>query len=204
MRSSRDTIRAAAVVGAIALAAVIAVAWAAAPTVQALLRATRPPTDAMRAASAHVDLTGTASTPPRPAASPRTDRERLAANAHRLLGIPYEWGAKGPEAFDCSGFTKAAYASIGVTIPDGSFNQAEGERPLSSLADLTPGDLLFYRWPGSKGVGHVTMYIGDGWVIGTGSPGQPKAVTVYPLASDFAQAPGTIVTFRHVVLPDER
>jgi cell wall-associated NlpC family hydrolase len=127
------------------------------PRVQAMLRPKAPPTDAMRAASTQLDLSATAPSPPEPPVRPRNDRERLIASAHALLGRPYEWGAKGPDAFDCSGFTKAAYAAIGVRLPDGSFNQAEGERVLRSLADLAPGDLLFYRWNGNIGVSHVTM-----------------------------------------------
>ncbi|MCX8007935.1 MAG: C40 family peptidase [Coriobacteriia bacterium] len=131
----------------------------------------------------------------------RTDRDRLVLSARSLLGTPYRWGAKGPDAYDCSGFTKAAYEAVGVRLPDGSFNQADGERPLRSLDELTVGDLLFYRWNGAVGVSHVTMYLGGGWVIGTGSPATPDRVGIYPLWTDF-QVPDTTVTFRHVAMPD--
>ena len=39
------------------------------------------------------------------------------AYAEAQLGKPYEWGATGPDAFDCSGLVMEAYASAGVTIP---------------------------------------------------------------------------------------
>lgn len=137
-------------------------------------------------------------------AKPRTDRERLIAAGVEMLGVPYRFGAKGPDEIDCSGFTKEAYEAVGVALPDGSFNQAEGEKPLpANLAELVPGDLLFYRWVGNDAVGHVTMYAGDGWVIGTGSPGQPKYVVVYPLANDLRDD-GRIITTRHIALPDEK
>jgi cell wall-associated NlpC family hydrolase len=123
--------------------------------------------------------------------------------AFGLVGKPYAWGAKGPGAYDCSGFTKAAYAAAGVRLPDGSFNQAAGEEPLRHEDQLTAGDLLLYRWPDSVSVAHVTIYAGDGWVIGTGSPGKPPKVVVYPLADDL-RADGRIITFRHVRLADER
>lgn len=120
-----------------------------------------------------------------------------------MLGIPYQWEAKGPNAYDCSGFTKAAYAAGGVALPDGSFNQADHENPLDDPARLTPGDLLFYRWVGKNNISHVTLYAGDGWVIGTGSPGQPPMVVLYPLSDDLHDN-GDVITYRHVRLPDEQ
>jgi cell wall-associated NlpC family hydrolase len=126
----------------------------------------------------------------------------LLAAAYALRGVPYKWAAKGPRAFDCSGFTKAAHAAIGVRLPDGSFNQAIGEKRLTSMRVLAPGDLLFYRWNGAKSVSHVTIYVGEGWVIGTGSPGQLREVVVYPLADDLT-VPCTVITYRRIRLGDD-
>ena len=168
-----------------------------------MLRPERPPTAAMQDASSGLSFDGTSDSPPAPPEAPSTDRERLLAEAHRLLGTPYEWGAKGPDTFDCSGLTKALYSVVGVELPDGSFNQAEGEQAFSSLGSLSPGDLLFYRWAGNVGVTHVTMYAGDGWVIGTGSPHQPGEAVLYRLESDY-RSPRTVITYRHIALPDEQ
>jgi cell wall-associated NlpC family hydrolase len=162
-----------------------------------------PASPAMR--SAMSTLTSVAMTDaPRPhaAAHPGTDRERLMAAAFAMEGIPYKFGAKGPALLDCSGFTKHAYAAVGVTLPDGSFKQASGEQPLATAGSLVAGDLLFYRWAGSDQISHVTMYAGDGWVVGTGSPGQPAMVVVYPLSSD-VKNDGRVITYRHIKLPDE-
>lgn len=125
------------------------------------------------------------------------------AAAFALEGVPYRYGGKGRNALDCSGFTKLAYAAVGVTLPNGSFNQSVGEKTLASVSELVPGDLLFYRWAGSERITHVTMYAGDGWVIGTGTPGEPAHVVVYPLAHDL-RADGRVITFRHIALGDER
>lgn len=184
----------------IVLAAVAAWRWLPVPS--------EPSSDAV--ASAARPITGrdpsspSAETPPpfAPPINPQTDRERLIAAACSMRDIPYEWGAKGPDHYDCSGFTKAAYRAVGIQLPDGSFNQAEGEQPFGSPDELSAGDLLFYRWPGKQGVSHVTMYAGDGWVIGTGTPGQPMKVTVYPLLNDLP-TDGTVITFRHIRLADE-
>ena len=134
---------------------------------------------------------------------PDSDRGRLVAAALSLQGVPYKWGGKGPADYDCSGFTKAAYLRVGIVLPDGSFNQAKGEKPLSNASQLAAGDLIFYRWKSGDGVTHVTMYAGRGWVVGTGTPGEPLKVTLYPLAHDLV-ADGRALTYRHIVLADER
>jgi cell wall-associated NlpC family hydrolase len=168
-------------------------------------RPVAPASAEMQSATAALVASGdekSAIAPAAPAA-PKTDRQRLMAAAYSLKGIPYKWGAKGPDHLDCSGFTKAAYAKIGVELPDGSFNQAKGERALRFPNKLAPGDLIFYRWASGKGVKHVTMYAGDGWVIGTGSPGQLGKVVLYPLSADLVND-GRVLTYRHVLLADER
>ena len=162
-----------------------------------------PATPAMRAATSELTSAAATQTPrPHAAAHPHTDRERLMAAAFAMEGIPYKFGAKGPTLLDCSGFTKRAYTAVGVTLPDGSFKQASGEQPLRTQGSLVAGDLLFYRWAGGDQITHVTMYAGNGWVVGTGSPGQPPKVVVYPLSADLKND-GRVITFRHVRLQDE-
>lgn len=159
-------------------------------------------TPAMRAAMSKLASSIPAgSTRPRAVSHPASDRERLLAAAFSLEGIPYKWGAKSGDSLDCSGFTRRAYSAVGVKLPDGSFNQAASEQPLGDVRDLTAGDLLFYRWAGATGVTHVTMYAGDGWVIGTGTPGQPWYVGVYPISYDVVDD-GRAITFRHIKLSD--
>ena len=82
------------------------------------------------------------------------------------LGDPYRWGATGPDSFDCSGLTSSAYAAAGVSIPRVSRAQW-GAGPHVAVANLLPGDLLFYadnpRDPAS--IHHVGMYIGNGLMV---------------------------------------
>lgn len=76
------------------------------------------------------------------------------------VGYPYVWAAEGPDAYDCSGLTTAAYRSIGVSIPHYSGYQATLGTAVSR-DNLQPGDLIFWFSP----VSHVSLYIGDGMMV---------------------------------------
>jgi cell wall-associated NlpC family hydrolase len=82
------------------------------------------------------------------------------------LGDPYRWGASGPDTFDCSGLTSSAYRAAGVAIPRVSRAQW-GAGPHVAVANLLPGDLVFYADnPGDPAtIHHVGMYIGNGLMI---------------------------------------
>jgi len=78
------------------------------------------------------------------------------------LGDPYLWGGNGPDAFDCSGLTKAAWAAAGVSIMRTAADQASssGGTHVSS-SNLLPGDLVFFNSP----ITHVGIYLGDGLMV---------------------------------------
>jgi peptidoglycan DL-endopeptidase CwlO len=80
--------------------------------------------------------------------------------AFEQLGKPYVWGAGGPDAYDCSGLTSAAWARAGVTLPHNAREQYAAVAHVSR-ADLRPGDLVFYY----GGISHVALYIGNGLMI---------------------------------------
>ena len=79
------------------------------------------------------------------------------------LAKPYLWGATGPDAWDCSGLTMAAWAAAGVTVPRTTFAQVLTGSPVTSTAGLQPGDLIFTAGldgtPSSPG--HVGLFLGD-------------------------------------------
>ncbi len=106
-----------------------------------------------------------------------TAAEQAISFAEAQLGKPYQWGAAGPDAFDCSGLVYAAYASAGVTIGRTTF-QWRDDGPSVPLDQLQPGDLLFYA--GSDGSaanpGHVVMFLGKGQVIQAPQTGQPVQI----------------------------
>ena len=82
------------------------------------------------------------------------------AAAQRQLGKPYQWGAAGPDSFDCSGLTMWAWAAAGVSLPHytGAQYSATTHIPLSVLQ---PGDPVFFY----SDLSHVGLYVGNGMMI---------------------------------------
>jgi cell wall-associated NlpC family hydrolase len=97
---------------------------------------------------------------------------KIIAYARAQIGKPYQWGATGPDAFDCSGLAMMAYRAAGITIPRTSQLQwAAGPRVPASQAQ--PGDLVFFA--GSDGTrtapGHVGILTGKNQMIDAPSRG---------------------------------
>ncbi|WP_372507138.1 C40 family peptidase [Actinomadura madurae] len=65
------------------------------------------------------------------------------------------WGATGPNSWDCSGLTQAAWRAAGVNIPRVTYDQIAYGTP-TSRAKAYPGDLYFPHR------GHVMMVTGMG------------------------------------------
>jgi cell wall-associated NlpC family hydrolase len=106
-----------------------------------------------------------------PAAAP-THAAQVAVNtALAQQGKPYVWGAAGPNSYDCSGLTQAAYRAAGISLPHSSSMQSRVGTPVA-LSALQPGDLLFFYSP----VSHVGMYIGNGQMVHASTAGQPVKV----------------------------
>ena len=65
--------------------------------------------------------------------------------ASKYLGVPYAWGGTDPSTgLDCSGLTQRVFADLGIDIPRTSSQQATSGRPVASLAEAQPGDLVFF------------------------------------------------------------
>ena len=82
------------------------------------------------------------------------------AFARTQLGKPYQWGAAGPNAYDCSGLLLQAWRSAGRSLPHSSraLYAMTSHIPVSAVR---PGDLVFYGQP----IHHVGMYVGNGEMI---------------------------------------
>ncbi len=77
-------------------------------------------------------------------------------------GLPYVWGASGPDSFDCSGLVQWAMARAGIQMPRVAADQAR-TGPAVPVSQLQPGDLLFYHTdPTDPGyISHVAIYLGN-------------------------------------------
>ncbi len=108
------------------------------------------------------------------------------AYAMGQVGDAYVYGAAGPDAFDCSGLTMAAWAAAGVGLPHSSSAQY-GSGPQIAASDLQPGDLVFYYSP----ISHVGMYIGNGMIVHAANPGTGVVVSgLYSMPYSGAVRPG--------------
>ncbi|WP_030903661.1 C40 family peptidase [Streptomyces sp. NRRL F-5126] len=103
--------------------------------------------------------------------APNARAAAAVAYARGALGKPYVWGATGPDSFDCSGLTQAAWKAAGVSLPRTTYTQIGAGRRVPK-SQLEPGDLVFFY----SGVSHVGLYIGHGEMIHAPHPGAPVRV----------------------------
>jgi cell wall-associated NlpC family hydrolase len=130
-------------------------------------------------------------------------RKTVVAAAESMIGVPYSFGAgnaSGPTlgqctgdggwndchivGIDCSGLTLFAYAKIGIPL---NHNVATDFHMLSSfmvahqgdsLANVKPGDMLFYRTDMTyQDPGHTGIYLGNGKMIHAPQSGELVQVT---------------------------
>jgi soluble lytic murein transglycosylase-like protein len=101
------------------------------------------------------------------------DGHAVVDEARKFLGLPYVWGGTDPKkGVDCSGLVQSVYKNLGYELPRVSADQARSGRPVASLAEAQPGDLL--AWDNSSrnnGADHIAIYIGDGKMIEAARPG---------------------------------
>jgi peptidoglycan DL-endopeptidase CwlO len=94
--------------------------------------------------------------------------------AYAQIGKGYRYAAAGPDAYDCSGLTMAAWAAAGVSLPHNAARQY-GSVPHVSRDQLAPGDLVFYYGD----IHHVALYVGAGRIIH--APNEGETVRVEPI-----------------------
>lgn len=104
-----------------------------------------------------------------------TAKQSLILNeAKRHLGVPYEYGAPGPTAFDSSYFVRYVYKkSLGLSLPKSSYDQLKIGLPINKN-NILPGDLIF-----SLNGKHVSIYCGENQVIH--APCKGRKVSIAPL-----------------------
>lgn len=90
--------------------------------------------------------------------------DQIVATAKEYLGTPYIWGGTSPKGFDCSGFVYYVYQQYGYQLQRRASLQYANNGVSVSKSQLQPGDLVFFS-DSVDPIGHVGMYIGDGYFI---------------------------------------
>ena len=107
----------------------------------------------------------------------------LRAAASRI-GVPYVWGATGPDSFDCSGLVQWSFAHAGIRMPRVSQQQwfAGPHVPYSAAR---PGDLLFWHYDPTDptDIDHVAIYAGNGMMIVAPHTGDYVKYVAVPLTN---------------------
>jgi cell wall-associated NlpC family hydrolase len=89
------------------------------------------------------------------------------AFAKSKIGLWYQWGGTGTPSYDCSGLTQAAWKAAGVELGRTTYDQVtDGIAVPAVLADLQPGDLIFY-----DNNQHMAIYVGNAIVVHAPSTG---------------------------------
>ena len=89
-------------------------------------------------------------------------RYTVMKKAESLIGAPYCYGGYASSCFDCSGFVKTVYESVGIEFPRISrdiYSMGESVR----LSEIIPGDLVFFS--DSGGINHVGIASGKNEMI---------------------------------------
>jgi peptidoglycan DL-endopeptidase CwlO len=149
-----------------------------------LITPTTTASPAWSTAASAAGLTGTAAAVPSATGTAAgTGGSAVVQAASRYLGVPYAWGGTDASTgFDCSGLVQQVYADLGIDLPRTSSQQATSGRPVASLAEAQPGDLVFYDYSSSRpGIDHVGIYIGNGQMIA--APQEGEVVQVQDVGS---------------------
>jgi cell wall-associated NlpC family hydrolase len=96
-------------------------------------------------------------------------KQHVLLAAMSQIGVPYRSRmSRQNHGFDCSGLVLFAYSQAGIGLPRSSREQIRAATEVDR-AHLQPGDLVYYP-------GHISMYLGDNFVIHSPQPGQDVEV----------------------------
>jgi probable lipoprotein NlpC len=82
--------------------------------------------------------------------------EKIIRVARTYKGTPYKYGGTTRAGMDCSGLLCTSFQSAGIPLPRTSTQQSKVGKPVK-VADLKPGDLLFFSTRKGKVINHVGL-----------------------------------------------
>ena len=99
-----------------------------------------------------------------------TGRDTVLSTLDVWRSLPYVWGGTSScTGTDCSGLVYRTYGRAGIAVPRDAHDQFSmaPRRGEGDLADVLPGDLVFFRRPTDDEISHVGVYLGDGMYLST-------------------------------------
>lgn len=84
-------------------------------------------------------------------------RQNIKGWAENYIGDPYVYGAKGPDQFDCSGFTSHVLREFEIGLLGSSMSQAKQGRAVT-VKEAKPGDLVYFQNSTGR-VNHVALVV---------------------------------------------
>jgi gamma-D-glutamyl-L-lysine dipeptidyl-peptidase len=111
---------------------------------------------------------------------PKGNGKDIVAAGEKFLNLPYLWAGMSSYGYDCSGFSYSMCKANGYLISRDAHDQANAGENID-LAEIKPGDLLFFAYQEGKGsIHHVGIYYGDGKLLH--APNTGKTIEIIPLA----------------------
>ncbi|ASR76575.1 hydrolase [Streptomyces phage Samisti12] len=93
-----------------------------------------------------------------------TLKSKALSVAKAQKGDRYQYGATGPNAFDCSGLTYYSYKKSGKTIKRVANDQYNASKHISASA-AQPGDLVFFKYKSGGKVFHMGIVSKKGYMV---------------------------------------
>lgn len=108
-------------------------------------------------------------------------RAQIALCSKQYIGCPYQTGAIGPEAFDCSGLVYTVMREAAEIQMPRSVRAVYSKAKTIPLSQIEEGDLVFFKTTGDGSISHVGIYIGRNQFIHAASDGANNGVIVSSL-----------------------
>jgi peptidoglycan endopeptidase LytE len=107
--------------------------------------------------------------------------DRVLNYALTQLGKPYKFFTAGPNTFDCSGLTLAAYRQVGITLIHHSASQARQGTAVDHFSEaIRPGDLVFMNTDSDDEIDHVGIALSATTWIQSRRPGDVVRIAQLP------------------------